>query len=325
MSENTPPPMKKSTRKKKTSSPSNTNTNMQSVDIASVAKPIESDNVEPVLSPSETTPIPKKKSTKRSAKKSTSATHPSEDMIVESGSIGLSKKSTRKPKKSSIKPPIQSVTTSDSILLPKETPKNDIPIIENSKPVANIQKEVPPIEEVPLPKQESQIISTKDTEATLLDRIPSVPSYLMSRMSKDAQKFFVMGLLELNRLPADKLEKAIEHLTGSRMFFDAQYANEKDIIMFIDKKMALMNKRLEELREAEAQEKIHKLFIEPLMKGKFDKFVKQLGSGYSVEACAADILDKMGRDARKIPLSEYALRRKFEEILREKFKDKLPK
>ena len=127
------------------------------------------------------------------------------------------------------------------------------------------------------------------------------------------------GILEISKMSADKVEKGIEYLNTSRIFFDPQYDNEKEILTYLDKKIAFMNKQLEQLREQEGQQMIQKIVTEPIQKGKFDKQIKQIGPNYSIETCAWDIIQKLGGSIKKIPLSEFALRKHLKDYLREKY------
>jgi len=211
--------------------------------------------------------------------------------------------------------PSPEVPTPSSIVEHKSSSHSISPSVSDSSASLNVTS-LPP---TPSEKPKETHVSSNLTEQQILERIPSIPRYLMDRMSRDAQKYFMMGLLDINRLPSDKVERGIEYLSGARMFFDTAYENEKEVLTFLDKKVAFMNRRLGELKEKEAEEKIRKNFMEPFLKGKFDKITRKIGSGSSIENAAWEIVEKMGRDARNIPLSEIALRRKIEEVLKERY------
>ncbi len=162
-------------------------------------------------------------------------------------------------------------------------------------------------------------VTSRETETQILDKIPLFPTFLVNRLSKDAQRMLNTGILEISKMSADKVEKGIEYLNTSRIFFDPQYDNEKERLTYLDKKIAFMNKQLEQLREQEGQQMIQKIVTEPIQKGKFDKQIKQIGPNYSIETCAWDIIQKLGGSIKKIPLSEFALRKHLEDYLREKY------
>jgi hypothetical protein len=269
--------------------------------------------------------IPKIKKSTKSLKKATKSSElTSQESPKETKEISVQSPSPKTEEKLPI--------STDSFSISNKTvvsSKIDVVSPNSTLPVAKTEiTQIPPQNNVSTTSvtekpKESQMIGTKDTEANILDRIPSFPRYLVDRMSKDAQKWITVGVLEIERIPTDKLERAVEQLSSARILYDEHYENEREIIVFLDAKIKKMNKCLEAHHEKEGLEKIQKIIIEPLDKGKFDKITRKLKEGSSIESVAYDVLDKIGRDARKIPLSEFALRKKIEEILRARF-DKKP-
>ena len=154
------------------------------------------------------------------------------------------------------------------------------------------------------------------------DRPPAISSYLLNRMSSDAQKSMRLGILEMNALSASKLDKYIEHLSSGRIFYDGNYVKERILIDFIDDKIRYLSNLKEKLHEKEGEELIRKIFVDKLVKGKFDKIIGKWGSVFSVDEVAWQCVEKLGRKRKKIPLSDFALRQRISEILIEKYPSK---
>lgn len=156
----------------------------------------------------------------------------------------------------------------------------------------------------------------------ILERIPAFSSYLLNRMSTEAQKSLRMGILEMNSLSATKLDRKIEHLSSARMFYDGNYVKENVLIEFIDDKIRYLSQLKEKLHEKDGENLIHKIFTEKLVKGKFEKIISKWGSGINIDETAWRCIEKMGRKRNKIPLSDFALRQRVAEILKKRYPEK---
>jgi hypothetical protein len=203
---------------------------------------------------------------------------------------------------------------------PKVQVKPDISVKTKS------QVKVEPVQKTskistPSLKVEPRPVTIADTES-ILNRYNTFPRFLLNRVSKDAQRAMSLGILEIERADIGKLESILEHLHNARLFFDPAYSNEKDILDFLDIKCKRVSKRLDQLQEEYNQREIQKRIIEPLDKGKFDRIINNWGSKYSVEEAAYQILEKLGRDVRKISLSEFAFRKLIVEYLQKKYPNK---
>ncbi|UYP45512.1 hypothetical protein NEF87_001797 [Candidatus Lokiarchaeum ossiferum] len=170
--------------------------------------------------------------------------------------------------------------------------------------------------------QESSKENKNESVEDILDRIPAFSSYLLNRMSTDAQKSLRMGILEMNSLSVSKLDNKIEHLSSARMFYDGNYVKEQVLIEFIDDKIRYLSQLKEKMHETEAENLIHKIFTEKLVKGKFEKIVSKWGSETNIDETAWRCVEKLGRKRNKIPLSDFALRQRVSEILKKRYPEK---
>ncbi|MHA1610800.1 MAG: hypothetical protein ACTSYU_02000 [Promethearchaeota archaeon] len=165
-------------------------------------------------------------------------------------------------------------------------------------------------------------ISTKRKQPSIADTIPSYPKYLVGRMPKAAQKALNLGGTQIQNLSLKKLSEAIEYLTASKMFFDSQFVNERNLIQGLDERIGFMSKLSEKIHEEQATLAFNKYFFDMYNQSKFDKIIKKWGSHYDIEQCSYLCLKKMGKKAKKISISEYALRKMIKEVLLDKHPQK---
>jgi hypothetical protein len=221
-------------------------------------------------------------------------------------------------------PEIKSIITEQKASNQDDVRKNTpITELKKQKSVKSNESDNEKSNKSPLPEKSSVDTIKFDTEeSTIKDRIAPFPRYLLKRISAEAQRAMEMGILEIDRGDLNKLEWAMEHIHGARMFFDPQYPAEKEILDSLDEKTARISQRLEVLRNQEADRAIRDLVIEPLVNGKFEKILRNWGSKYGADDCAYEIIRKIGFRVKKIPLSEMALRKRIVEILKERFPEK---
>lgn len=167
-----------------------------------------------------------------------------------------------------------------------------------------------------------KVISNKKTAAEIIDKIPSIPQYLLKRFSSNDVKIMKMGVFDINRLPLQKVDFYLESLSSARILFDGNYNNEKIILEYIDAKIKYLSKVSHKLHEEEGERLIKKIFVQPMNEGKFDKILTKCMKKYDLDECAFKIIKKVGGKVKKIPLSEYALRKKIVEILSKRYSKK---
>ncbi len=171
-------------------------------------------------------------------------------------------------------------------------------------------------------KGKSSSVSKRRTSAEIIDQIPTIPKYLLKRLSSNEAKILKMGVFDINRLPLQKIDTHIETLSSARILFDANYNNEKLVSDYLEVKIKYLSKISHGLHEKESEKLIEKLFKIPLKEGKFDKILTKCMKKYNLDDCATKIVKKVGSKAKKIPLSEFALRKKIVDILSKRYSKK---
>jgi len=171
-------------------------------------------------------------------------------------------------------------------------------------------------------KVKSSSISKRKTSAEIVDKIPSIPKYLLKRLSSNEAKILKMGVFDINRLPLQKIDTHIETLSSARILFDANYNNEKIVSDYLEVKIKYLSKISHKLHEKESEKLIEKLFLIPMKEGKFDKILSKCMKKFDLDNCASRLVKKVGSKAKKIPLSDFALRKKIVDILSKRYSKK---
>ncbi|MCF2139448.1 MAG: hypothetical protein K9W44_05270 [Candidatus Lokiarchaeota archaeon] len=210
---------------------------------------------------------------------------------------------------------IQETYLKESNLLLKESEKS------TSEKIINSLANNPP--ETNKKTHRSHSFSSQESINDILDTIPDFPQYLLARMPKKARYAFRLGVAQINSLSISKLDHMIEYLTAAKMFFDTTYSNEGELVKAINDKIRYMSE-ISEMRHSESiQREFQKIFYSLYSKGKFSSIIQNWGVKYGLDGCAFRCWKKMGKKAKKIPISDYALRKMIAEVLKEKFPDKL--
>ncbi|QEE14381.1 hypothetical protein DSAG12_00194 [Promethearchaeum syntrophicum] len=171
-------------------------------------------------------------------------------------------------------------------------------------------------------KIKSKSVSKRKTIAEIVDKIPSIPPYLLKRLSTNEVKILQMGVFDINRLPLQKIDSHIDTLSSARILFDGNYANEKLVSDYIEAKVKYLGKISNKLHEKEDEQLVIKIFIEPMNEGKFDRILKKCMKKYDLDNCASLIIKKVGSKAKKIQLSDFAVRKKIVEVLAKRYSKK---
>jgi len=131
-----------------------------------------------------------------------------------------------------------------------------------------------------------------------------------------------MGVFDINRLPLQKIDTHIETLSSARILFDANYNNEKLVSDYLEVKIKYLSKISHKMHDKEGELLFIKIFVEPMKEGKFDKILIKCMKKFDLDNCALKIVKKVGSKAKKIPLSEFALRKKIVDILSKRYSNK---
>ena len=168
-------------------------------------------------------------------------------------------------------------------------------------------------------KGKSSSISKRRTYAEIVDQILIIPKYLLKRLSSNEAKILKMGVFDINRLPLQKIDTHIETLSSARILFDANYNNEKLVSDYLEVKIKYLSKISHKMHEKEGERLFIKIFVEPMKEGKFDKILSKCMKKFDLDNCALKIVKKVGSKAKKIPLSDFALRKKIVDILSKRY------
>lgn len=171
-------------------------------------------------------------------------------------------------------------------------------------------------------RRKSSSISKRKTAAEIVDKIPSIPKYLQKRLSSNEIKILKMGVFDINRLPLQKIDAHIETLSSARILFDANYNNEKIVSDYLEAKIKYLNKISQKLHEKESEKIFNEMFKIPMKEGKFDKILTKCMKKFNLDDCASRIIKKVGSKAKKIQLSDFALRKKIVDILSKRYSKK---
>lgn len=151
--------------------------------------------------------------------------------------------------------------------------------------------------------------------------LDEVPAYLLSRVSREAQKIMKMGILQIQKEPKKNLEYMINTLRAAQVNYDIRVQKEKEIIGFMNELCQKMNDRVLEYNNQEGDIFFKKYVIEPMNKGKFAKITNQI-QNKGIDEVAYLIFKKLGGKAKKYPFTETLLIKKIKQTLEENFKKK---
>lgn len=147
------------------------------------------------------------------------------------------------------------------------------------------------------------------------------PPYLLARMSKDAQKYYLAKDAELERLSPKQVERLIEIFNAELLKFDGNFEKERPVIGRIREILSILNKlKLKFDEELVAQFLVEKVKT-PLENGKFSKILKKYEYNNS-RIVAGAIIKEIGRARKECPLSDIALEKEIAKILIEKYPGK---
>ncbi len=147
------------------------------------------------------------------------------------------------------------------------------------------------------------------------------PPYLLQRMSRDVQKYYLAKDAEFERLSPKQVDKFIEIFNAELLKFDVNFEQEKPVIGRIREIQGILNK----LKIKFDDEIVNRFLAEkvkaPLENGKFAKILQKY-EGYNARVVGEAILKEIGRARKECPLSDNALEKEIAKILLEKYPGK---
>jgi hypothetical protein len=184
----------------------------------------------------------------------------------------------------------------------------------SSKPAQASKKRVESQKSQPPPQNSAEPNKKEEEPEKFFKSMDEVPGYLLSRVSKDAQKIMRMGILQIQKEPKKNLEYMINTLRSAQINYDVRVQKEKEITSFMNDLCMKMNERVIEYQNQESDIFIKKIVIEPMNKGKFSKFTNQLQSK-GIDEVSYLIFKKIKGKAKKYPFTETLLVKRIKQIL----------
>ncbi len=147
------------------------------------------------------------------------------------------------------------------------------------------------------------------------------PPYLLARMNRDAQKFYLAKDAEFERLPPKQVDKLLEIFNAELLKFDVKFEKERPVIGRIREIQGILNEKKRKIDDEIATRFLAEKVKAPLENGKFLK-VLQKYDGSTARTVADAIIKEIGRGRKECPLSDYALGQEVTKILQEKYPGK---
>ncbi len=147
------------------------------------------------------------------------------------------------------------------------------------------------------------------------------PPYLLARMNKDAQKYYLAKDAEFERLPAKQVDKFLEIFNAELLKFDVNFEQERPVMGRIREIQGILNKLKIKFDDEIIAQFLAEKVKAPLENGKFVKILQKYES-FNARTVADAIIKEIGRSRKECPLSDYALGQEIAKILQEKFPGK---
>ncbi len=153
----------------------------------------------------------------------------------------------------------------------------------------------------------SQKLKPKKKELSILERQERLPQFLMKRLSKKASSILHKSVIEITQSPKKDLEIQLDLIRSEQVKFDIRYEHEKDMLNYINRVARIIEKRIRDYEEREAEIFIKLFIAAPIKTGEFKKQLSKLEKkGY--DEVAYLIFRKLSsRTKRKYPHSESRL------------------
>lgn len=147
------------------------------------------------------------------------------------------------------------------------------------------------------------------------------PPYLLARMNKDAQKYYLAKEIVFERMPSKQVDKLLEIFNAEILKFDVNFEKERPLIGRIKEIQNALNVRKRKFDDEIIARFLAEKVKVPLDNGKFAK-VLQKYDGFNARTVADAIIKALGRSRKECPLSDYALGQEIANLLKGKFPDK---
>ena len=156
-------------------------------------------------------------------------------------------------------------------------------------------------------------------ELSILERQERLPGFLMKRLSKKATSILQKSVLKSHKTSKKDLEQQLDILRSEQVKFDIRFEHEREMIDFINRVARMIEKRVREYEEQEAEIFMRINIIAPINRGEFKKQLSKLDKK-GIDEVAYLIFRKLSsRTIRKYPYSESRLQNQIRSFLTENF------
>jgi hypothetical protein len=156
-------------------------------------------------------------------------------------------------------------------------------------------------------------------ELSILERQEKLPDFLMKRLSKKAISILQKSVLKSHKTSKKELENHLDILRSEQVKFDIRFEHERQMLDFINRVARMIEKRVREYEEQEAEIFLRINIIAPINRGDFKKQLSKIGNK-GIDEVAYLIFKKLSsRTKKKYPYSDSRLQSQIRNFLTENF------
>jgi len=161
--------------------------------------------------------------------------------------------------------------------------------------------------------------TSKRRELSILERQERLPGFLMKRLSKKATSILQKSILTTHKTSKKELEQQLDIIRSEQVKFDVRFEHEKEMIDYINRVAKIIEGRVREYEEQEAEIFIRINIIAPINRGEFKKQISKLDKKSSDEVAYLIFKKLSSRSRRKYPYSESRLLSQIRSFLTDNF------
>jgi len=167
-------------------------------------------------------------------------------------------------------------------------------------------------------KTRTKTSRTSKTELSILERQERLPQFLMKRLSKKAVSILQKSVIETQKTTKKELEQQLDIIRSEQVKFDIRFEHEKSMLVYINRVARIIEKRIREYEEQEAEIFLRIHVIAPINRGEFKKQLSKL-ERKGIDEVSYLIFRKLGRKTKKYPYSESRLQISIRKYLTKNF------
>ncbi len=157
------------------------------------------------------------------------------------------------------------------------------------------------------------------TELSILERQERLPQFLMNRLSKKATSILQKSILTTQKTSKKDLEQHLDIIRSEQVKFDVRFEHEKEMLDYINRVAKIIETRIQEYAEQEAEIFMRINIIAPINRGEFRKQISKLENKGEDEVAYLIFKKLSSRTKRKYPYSESRLLSQIRGFLSEHF------